>query len=120
MTRAFTLAIMLVAPLTCAGAPLCWESMGVPPQCLYSDPRTCAQEVERSGGVCSTNSAEVRTPTGPGNFCVIQSSLVSSCAYADRQSCQLAAVRAGGACVQADQPAEAQANVDPFRTRRPY
>jgi len=47
-------------------------------------------------------------------------SLVSICAYADRQSCQLAAVRAGGACVQADQPAEAQANVDPFRTRRPY
>lgn len=117
---AIACAIGLAAPAAQA-SPYCLDLEGVPLQCLYVDPGQCAQEAARLGGRCNVNPAELKTPPGPGQFCVVEAVGAIACIYADRASCEDDSTRRGTACIPATPaPTALKPAPDPFALKRPY
>ncbi len=108
--------LLLAAPAV--AAPFCVEVQGLPPQCIYVDGAECQQRANQLGGICGANAKEVKTPPGPGSFCLAAGGRVVACNYADRQTCFEDAARQHTACIEATEPPSVA--VDPFAVRRPY
>lgn len=115
-------AIAVAAAVPALASPYCVDLEGFPLQCLYVDAGQCGSEAARLGGRCTANPQEVKTPPGPGQFCVVEAIGAISCLYADRASCDDDSARRGAACI----PATPQPNPkltpghDPFAIQRPY
>jgi len=97
--------LALVAALLTPGAgakaaPFCLQNEGLPPQCIYQDPNSCARDARQQGGTstCSVNPREVRNIQGMGAFCVVVAGVSPSCVYVDRASCDRAAGQLNGVC----------------------
>ena len=113
----------LAAAAPAFAAPFCVDLEGFPLQCLYVDPSQCQDEATRLGGRCSANPQEVKTPPGPGQFCVVEAvGGAIACLYADRASCDDAAAERGEACIPTTQPPNPKLppGHDPFALKRPY
>jgi hypothetical protein len=106
-------------------APYCVQVTGIPLQCLYVDPASCQKEANRQGGLCASNPAEFKTPTGGAQFCLVESGNVVTCTFTDRATCAAEGRRRNAACVAATpSPAGPTASAplasDLFEVKRPY
>jgi hypothetical protein len=106
-------------------APFCVQVTGIPLQCLFVDPTSCQREANRQGGLCASNPAEFKTPTGGAQFCLVESGNVVSCTFADRATCTAESRRRNAACIAATPlplgpTASAPLATDLFEVKRPY
>jgi hypothetical protein len=108
---------MLLA-VPAAASPFCVQVQGLPNQCIYVDGAECQRRAGQMGGICIANEKEIKTPPGPGTFCLAAGGHVVACNYADRQSCNNDAARQHTACIPATTPPGV--SVDPFAVQRPY
>jgi hypothetical protein len=99
-------------------APFCVTVQGLPDQCIYVDGAECGRRATQLGGICTANGAEIRTPPGPGLFCLAEGGHAVACVYADRDTCNAEARRRKSTCIPASAPPSG--SVDPFAPQRPY
>ena len=108
--------VALAAPAH--AAPFCVQTEGVPPQCIFVDAGSCAEQARKVNGYCTVNTAELHIEPGLGHYCLLSSGLVSNCYYPDSSSCEAEARRQRGVCVSAPARAESPPP-DPYRRVRP-
>lgn len=102
--------VWLPGPSAAYGAPFCIESQGLPAECWYYDMRTCREEADKKGSLCTANPQEISFKDQSVPFCIIDPGMKPVCAFQSRDSCQQeAARRDNSVCVQntsSQQPGE--------------
>jgi hypothetical protein len=124
-----TLRQLMIAALTAysagvSAAPFCVDVTGLPQQCLYVDPTSCAAEANRQHGQCVANVNELKTPPRSQAFCLVTAGNAMSCTYPDRADCDRDSARLRGVCIPSNNPDTTipapAPGVDPYQVQRPY
>jgi hypothetical protein len=105
-----------LSPTDALSAPFCVESQGVPAECWFYDIRSCRQEAEKRGGICSVNMEEIELTDQGAPFCIMDSSMIPVCAYQGGETCHEEAGKRDAVCFQ---NTGGEVNNDPYRYDRP-
>jgi hypothetical protein len=90
---------VMFASVIADAAPFCVDVIGLQPSCIFYDAAECDTRASQLGGRCIANPSEFQHLSGPGRYCLIESSRAAMCIYADEASCATDAHKKHGACI---------------------
>lgn len=100
MRYAFFLFLSLMLLATDArAASFCVAGLGLSPQCLFDDIKTCRKAVNTRDTSCIVNPAAVLSYSGGARYCRVTSYLSAECIFIDRAQCNKEAAAIQAICI---------------------
>ncbi|MGZ9097472.1 MAG: hypothetical protein ACXW30_04165 [Micavibrio sp.] len=97
---AFAFCCLWLVPSAGYAAPFCIEAEGLSPECWYYDVRSCRQEAEKNGHLCTANLQEITLSDQGASFCIVDSSMVPDCTFQNSENCHQEAAKRNAVCFQ--------------------